>query len=272
MKKVITAVLIAAFCLSGMSVSAENGVALPIVMYHHISPTSEKWNDYVISLEEFRADMEYLNEHGWTPVSVTQLLEWSRGEFTMPEKPCIISFDDGFSSTAEYAEPILAQLGFRAVVAVIGSVCQQYSENGEYDPEWSDMSWEQAAEMAARGVIQVQCHTWDLHSKGNFGCRKIAGESAEHYSCRIREDLGRFLEESERHGLELTGTIAYPYGAYERQTTAIIKEIGFLAAFTCTEKINILSGDEDELYHLGRFNRPHGVSSEKFFEKWEKSY
>lgn len=272
MKKIMTAVLIAAFCISGTAARAENEVALPIVMYHHISPTPGKWNDYVVSPEEFRADMEYLKARGWTPISVTQLLEWSRGEFAMPEKPCIISFDDGFSSTAEYAEPVLAELGFKAVVAVIGSVCQRYSESGEYDPEWSDMSWEQAAEMAERGVIQVQCHTWDMHANGKLGCKKYAGESAEHYAARLREDLGRFLAESERHGLEVTGTIAYPYGAYDRQTTELIKEMGFLAAFTCTEKINILSCDEDELYYLGRFNRPHGVSSEKFFEKWEKSY
>lgn len=241
------------------------------MMYHHISPRSSSWNDYVISPEEFRSDMEYLAEKGWTPISVAQLIAWSRGEFEMPEKPCIISFDDGFSSTAEYAEPVLEQLGFKGVVAVIGSVCDSYSKSGEYDPEWSDLSWEDACAMAERGVLEVQCHTWNMHSMdGVIGCSKKYGESLGAYRWRLSSDLSRFLTESKKHGLELTYAIAYPFGAYDRDTTDVVRDMGFLAAFTCTEKINLLTGQAEELYYLGRFNRPHGVSSEKFFEKWEK--
>lgn len=272
MKKLFAAALAAAFVISCCVYSnAEEEIRLPIVMYHHISPKSSGWNDYVISPDEFLSDMEYLSENGWTPISVAELIAWSRGNFEMPEKPCMITFDDGFSSTAEYAEPVLRRLGFRGVVAVIGSVCDRYSKSGEYDPEWSDLSWEDAAEMAGRGVLEVQCHTWDMHTMdGVIGCSKRRGESLGAYRWRLSSDLSRFLTESRKHGLDLTYAIAYPFGAYDRDTTDVVRDMGFLAAFTCTEKINVLTGQADELYYLGRFNRPHGVSSEKFFEKWEK--
>lgn len=273
MKKIFAAVLAAAFIISGAGAQAQAAeeVRLPIVMYHHISPNPSRWNEYVISVDEFRADMEYLRDGGWTPVSMAELLAWSRGEFTMPEKPCMITFDDGFSSTAEYAEPILEELGFRAVVAVIGSVCDRYSASGEYDPEWSDLSWEDAAAMAERGVFEVQCHTWNMHTmEGVIGCSKKYGESLGAYRWRLSTDLSRFLTESERHGLKLAYSIAYPFGAYDRDTTDIVRDMGFLAAFTCAEKINVLTGEDSELYYLGRYNRPHGISSEKFFGKWEK--
>ena len=271
MKKLFAAALAAAFViLCCAETGAEEQVRLPIVMYHHISPRSSSWNDYVISPAEFRSDMEYLAANDWTPISVAQLLAWSRGEFDMPEKPCIITFDDGFSSTVEYAEPVLKEHGFKAVVAVIGSVCDRYSKSGEYDPEWSDLSWEDACAMVERGVLEVQCHTWDMHSMdGVIGCSKRYGESLGAYRWRLSSDLSRFLTESKNHGLKLTYAIAYPFGAYDRDTTDVVRDMGFLAAFTCTEKINLLTGQAQELYYLGRFNRPHGLSSEKFFEKWE---
>ena len=69
--------------------------------------------------------------------------------------------------------------------------------------------------------------------------------------------------------MQLVNAIAFPYGVYCKDTLSIIKDMGFEAAFTCTERINYLSGDPDELYELRRFNRPHGISSEQFFKKWE---
>jgi len=276
MKKIVA--IIISLCLSVslviiVSADRKEAVRLPIVMYHHISSKATSLNDYVISPEEFRSDMEYLKEQGWQSISVCELLAWQRGEFDMPEKPMMISFDDGFLSVAEYAEPIMKEMGFCGVVALIGSVCDQYSESGEADPEWSDLSWEAAGEMAERGVLELQCHTWDLHSdKYPVGCGRKRGESIDAYRRRLSEDLSRFLSVSKKKGLDICYTIAYPYGAFDKSTTEIVKDMGFQAAFTCTEEINLLTGKREELYYLGRFNRPHGINSEKFFKKWENNY
>ncbi len=260
--------------LSGLAIAGEGeSVKLPVVMYHHISKNPEKWNSYVVSVDEFRSDMEYLKNKGWESISVKELLAWQKGEFEMPEKPMMITFDDGFSSTAAYAEPVLKELGFKGVAAVIGSVCEEFSENGEYDPELSSLSWEAAREMANRGVIELQCHSWDLHSREwTVGCARRYGESVEAYRRRLSTDLSKYMVQCHRNEVDMTYSIAYPFGAFEEATTNIVRDMGFLAAFTCTEEINILTGDGEELYYLGRFNRPHGISSENFFKKWENNY
>ena len=264
--------MIICFALCPMKASAAEELKLPIVMYHHISPKWQSWNEYVVSVDEFRADMKYLRENGWESISVAELIAWTKGEFVMPEKPMMITFDDGFSSVEAYVEPILAECGFKGVVAVIGSVCEKYSESGEYDPQWSDLSWEDAAAMAKRGVLEVQCHTWDLHSMENaVGCARRYGESVRAYRRRLSTDLSLFISAASRHDLEMTYAIAYPFGTFDANTTEIVRDMGFLAAFTCTEEINILTGEGEELYSLGRFNRPHGVSSEIFFKKWENN-
>ncbi len=247
-------------------------VKLPILMYHQISPNPDSWNNYVISPEEFREDMEYIKLLGWESIGISDLLAWQRGELKMPEKPVMITFDDGFQSLAEYAEPVLDEFGYKAVVAIIGSLCEKYSSDNEYPGEWDYMSWNDVREMTKRGTIEVQCHSWNMHSnKSNIGCGKKWGESIYAYRRRLSEDLSKFITESERNQINFCYTIAYPYGAYDSNTSDVVKDMGFFAAFTCTEKINILTGNEEELYYLGRFNRPHGISSKKYFSKIEKS-
>ena len=248
------------------------GVALPIVMYHHISRNPAAWGPYVVSEAEFEADLRRLRANGYETVSVQNLLDWEAGAFTMPEKPCMITLDDGAWSTLAYAEPLLARYGFCAVAAVIGSVCTKFSENGEHDPELSSLSWEAARDMAARGTVEVICHSWDMHSLSpRRGCARMAGESEAAYRYALTKDLSRFLTEAEERGLDLTPAVAYPYGAYSRATAEAVRDFGFLAAFTCDEHVNRLTGAEGELLRLGRFNRPHGASGEKIFALWEEN-
>ena len=271
-KRVSCCLLILLLLLSLAPVRAEEALRLPIVMYHHISEKPGQWNDYVISPAEFEADLRWLRDHGYETVSLSQLLAWQEGTFRMPEKPCMITFDDGFESTRTYAEPLLAQYGFCGVVAVIGAVCDKFSQVDAHNPDTDNMSWEEVAEMADRGVIQVQCHTWNMHALyPRKGCNQRRGEDDEAYCRALSGDLNRFLSSCREQALDLQPGIAYPYGSYCAETTRTVRELGFRAAFTCAEKVNLLTGGADELYDLGRYNRPHGASSENFFRKWEEN-
>ena len=253
-------------------VRAQAPLRLPIVMYHHISERAQQWNDYVISPAEFESDLRYLRDEGYETIGVRELLAWQAGQYQMPEKPCMITFDDGFESTRTYAEPLLAQYGFCGVVAVIGAVCETFSQVDAHNPDTDNMSWEEVVAMARRGVIQVQCHTWNMHALyPRKGCNQRRGESDESYRSALSGDLNRFLSACRDQALDLQPAIAYPYGSYCAETTRTVQALGFLAAFTCAEKVNVLTGEAEQLYDLGRFNRPHGVSSETFFRKWEEN-
>ncbi len=247
-------------------------VKLPVLMYHQISENENSWNNYVISPEEFRSDMEYINSLGWETVGLSELLMWQRGEFIMPEKPVMITFDDGFKSLTKFAEPILEEFGYKAVAAVVGSLCEKYSSGNEYPTEWDYLNWDDVREISQRGTIELQCHSWNMHSKkNNIGCGKRWGENVSEYRRRLSEDLSKFITEFEKRDIEFYYSIAYPYGAFDVNTIEVIKDMGFSAAFTCTEEINILTGDDEELYYLGRYNRPHGITSKNYFENIKKS-
>ena len=46
----------------------------------------------------------------------------------------------------------------------------------------------------------------------------------------------------------------------------MLKEMGFQAALTCLEEVNYLTGDADQLFSLGRFNRPAGKTAQQILQ------
>jgi len=245
-------------------------IRLPIVMYHQISRTWSKSGDYVISVETFENDLKYLRDAGYESVSVRQLLSWLDGVGTLPEKPCMITFDDGYETTAALAAPLLEEYGFTGIVAVIGSVAQQYSDTPDHNLRYSHLSWETVAELSQGDTLEVQYHTWDMHTlTPRKGCNRRRGEDDASYRAALLKDAERFFASSEAHGVTLVPSVAYPFGAYCAQTGEIMEELGFRIAFTCTEQVNLLPQKTAGLVELGRFNRAPGKSSADFFAQWD---
>jgi peptidoglycan/xylan/chitin deacetylase (PgdA/CDA1 family) len=279
LKRIVTWVLsLVILCMPAVALEVESGgledaeepLRLPVVMYHHISPKAKLWSDYVLSVDELESDLVYLKQNGYESITMEQLYAWYDGGEELPERPVLITFDDGYESTEVYAEPLLKAYGFTGVVAVIGSVCQQYTDVPDHMLDYSHMSWGAVAEMSRRGTFEVQCHTWNMHKLGaRKGCTKKAGEGSASYKETIRADFSLFLDRCEEYGVELCGGIAYPFGAWCDDTREVARELGFRAAFTCTEKVNLLTGAPGELLELCRYNRPHGKSSEAFFSQWK---
>jgi len=273
LKKILVFILLAAILILPASAAqdTENCIKLPIVMYHHLSPKQKMLGDYVLSPDELESDLQYLREQGYESITTKQLIQWSKGEAQLPEKPVMITFDDGYESTLVYGGPLLEKYGFQAVIAVIGSAADLFSEKPDHMLDYSYLAWDAVRDISNGNIFEIQCHTYTMHKLNTRkGCGKISGEDYTNYKSKLVEDLTRFRDKCEQEDVQLVNAIAFPYGVYCDDTLSIIKDMGFEAAFTCTERINYLTADHPEqLYELRRFNRPHGISSEQFFKKWE---
>ena len=102
-------------------------ICLPIVMYHQLTEKSSAAGKYVLMLEQFEKDLIYLKENGYSSITLAQLFDYSEGKGSMPEKPVMITFDDGCETVYTYALPLLEKYGFTAVCFIIGSVTDKYS-------------------------------------------------------------------------------------------------------------------------------------------------
>ncbi|MBQ5568509.1 MAG: polysaccharide deacetylase family protein, partial [Oscillospiraceae bacterium] len=91
---------------------ADNSAKVPILTYHHITDTGN--GDTEISEEAFRAQMAALSEMGYTSVFFSDLESYVNYGTPLPEKPVVITFDDGYMSNYSRAFPILEEYGMKA--------------------------------------------------------------------------------------------------------------------------------------------------------------
>ena len=258
-------------CYNETSLNNSNEtIKLPIIMYHHLIKNNSRLSDFTIRPEQFEKDMIYLKEKGYETINTKQLLGYFYNNEPLPEKPIMITFDDGHESFYEYAYPILKKYDLKAVLSVVGSFTDTYSENEDHNINYSYSTWKQINEMSDSGYVEIGNHTYDLHKtdKGRKGCSKKSGEDLESYRKFLTKDVSKLQEQIINYTGYNPGIFTYPFGSFNKDTKQIIKDLGFSIIFTCSGVVNeIDKNNPDILYNLGRFNRPNGKSSEDFFKK-----
>lgn len=252
-------------------VSSDVGLELPVVMYHHVTKKQSRAGKYVITAAELERDLEYIKKKGYSTVTVSDLIDYVDGKKELPKKIVMITFDDGFESVRELAEPLLKKNGMCAVLSVVGSITETYSQNHDRNVNYAYLNWDDLRELEESREFEIQNHTYDMHNisaGGRKGLSRKSGESPVDYEAALSADLLKMQKLlRELSGVNATA-VAYPYGSYSRETLDIVKKLGFKASFVCEERVNkILRGDEQSLFNLGRFNRPSGKATEDFFER-----
>lgn len=228
-------------------------VKLPILMYHSLQKDSKMQGTYVISPDDFERDMKYLKDKGYTSVTFQQLLEFVEKGTPLPEKPIMITFDDGYYNNILYGSPILKKYGFTAVISPIVSCTQEYSNMEKISPVYGCAGWEELKTALEDKTFTVENHSYNLHSlKGRKGISKLSGETYESYKSTVGGDILKAQNLIyENLGFKPI-CFTYPYGAYDDYSQQLVKELGFSASMICTEKLNIITGSSS-LYNLGRY-------------------
>ena len=251
---------------------AENTAVVPVLMYHHIAPGGD--NSTVISPELFRAHMAALKNAGYTALFPDDLSAYVNGAGPLPEKPVVITFDDGYLSSYEYAYPILKEYGLVGTIFVIGATVgnTEHYKDTNY-PITPHFSFQQGAEMVASGVISLQSHTYDMHqwapyestSRPRENILPLAGETAEEYRAALTADCQKIRQAiQEGTGEPNVHAIAYPSGKYNDLAEAVLLENGFDITFTINVGCNLLiKGQPQTLLGLCRFNINQSVSVEQ---------
>lgn len=92
---------------------------LLIVLYHHVGPEEKhlRWLYHSRTQAQFEADLQVYQQH-FEPVSLSQVYAHATGEQPIERPSVHITFDDGLTSIAEYAWPLLQQYGFHGSVFV----------------------------------------------------------------------------------------------------------------------------------------------------------
>ncbi|ANU10168.1 hypothetical protein A1A1_12662 [Planococcus antarcticus DSM 14505] len=228
-------------------------VEVPVLMYHILIPGK---NDSVsIDPVRFKEQMLALRSAGYTSITENDLLSHLEQGTVLPEKPVLITFDDGYISNYTEAFPVLKELDMKASIYVIAS--RIFENDGFTAGEYEKISWQQAREMA--GTISIQSHTWDSHSKRPDYQGRSRGliaspididtklETQKEFEDRVYTDLAASKKAIEKNvGTKVTA-LSYPYGDYTADTIRLAKKAGYKMAFTVRSGVNFSNSAPFEL-------------------------
>ena len=242
---------------------ADYTASVPILVYHNLAETGE--GSDTMSVERFTQHMAALQEAGYASVTFDDLRRYVEQGTPLPEKPVVITFDDGYESNYTLAYPILQQYNMKATFFVIGvSVGKDtYKDTGQ--PILPHFSLEQAQEMVASGLITIQSHGYDIHQAAGLeqgpvrqGILPLEGETEEDYIRYLRQDCQK-MEELLGY---TPGILAYPGGNATELSEVILSEMGIWCTLTIVEKTNtIIQGMPQSLRQLGRYYMKESITA-----------
>jgi peptidoglycan/xylan/chitin deacetylase (PgdA/CDA1 family) len=233
---------------------------IPVVMFHGVGRDHPgwPWNHLVTPPELFDAQMRLLKKTGWTTITLDQLHAHMATGATVPDKPVVLTFDDGYRDNRIYAFPILKKYGHRAVIwmstdfvdprgdlpPTLDEVWAGKLEESELDPA-GYLSWAEMRELVASGHVEIQSHakthTWYFSGPRIVDFHRPDGNEGYHAPQWLVWNCF-----PEKKYASMRGTMAerIPYGTpiYEHEKSLVVRR--YFEDQRLTERlIGVVAGD-----------------------------
>ncbi|MEW2495719.1 polysaccharide deacetylase family protein [Streptomyces nodosus] len=186
---------------------------VPILMYHSVAAEpSRATRALSVTPEAFARQMERIAETGHTPVTTAELARSWREGAPLPERPVLITFDDGYEGVHRHALPVLVRHGFVATLFVsTGWIRGAHDTGGGLD---TMLDWDQIRALAGAGA-EIGGHSHTHPQLDQLDDQTLRSELVH---CReiIADELGGFPV-----------SFAYPYGYSSRRVRRMVRETGY---------------------------------------------
>lgn len=269
---ILLSIFLLAACSNSDSVmasitDAENGLSVPIIMYHSVVDDSSKTGEYVITPKMLKEDILYLKNMGYETVLVSDLIDYVSSGKPLPKKVVVLTFDDGCYNFLTEVMPILSDTNSKATLSVVGSFAKKEEPGNAQSPYYSYLTLEQIKQISECGYVEIASHSYNMHSiNSRRGSLKMNDESYEDYRSRFLSDTLTNKMLLEEIGV-VTDVYTYPYGLVCEESLELVKACRFKASLGVEEKTNYLTSDKSCLYCMGRYNRPADETTEEFMER-----
>ncbi len=190
-------------------------IDLPVLMYHRVGPILASQpaitQRLTVSPADFTAQMTWLHAHGYhavTPLRAFEALEYGR---SLPSKPVMITFDDGYRDILWHAAAVLHRLHMPATAYIItGRVS---------GPDPSFLTWPELTRLETFGFT-IGSHTVTHRDLRLMSATEALGE------------LRNSRRALERHLGRPVQWLAYPFGAENASVVALAAKAGYVLALT----------------------------------------
>ncbi|HEY2752445.1 poly-beta-1,6-N-acetyl-D-glucosamine N-deacetylase PgaB [Phenylobacterium sp.] len=220
------------------------------IAFHAVVDQPADLETDAVTTRTFVQFLDWLKAQGWTPVSLDDLSDAAAGRRKLPAKAILLTFDDARESLYSRVFPLLKAYHYPAVAAVVGVWMDEapgtVPKGDDVASPPDSITWAQAREMQASGLIEFASHGYDLHHADlanphggetpatvtwRYDRRSGQYEDDAHYAARIRADLKRSMALLEAHLGRRPRAIAWPYGRYTGLALDIARELGLAFSF-----------------------------------------
>lgn len=201
-------------------------------MYHELGDGP---NELYLAVADFTAQLDYLQAEGYHAVTLRQLYDHRMDGQPLPEKPIVLTFDDGYLSVYTDAFPRLCERGMTATLFVESGHVGWYNR----------LDWEHLRELAEAG-FEIGSHT-QTHPGLTFLAESQLLDEIRGSKSTLEETLDISVD-----------SFCYPAGQYDAVVLANVEEAGYLAAVT-TQYGMVAAGDNPYLWPRVRISRSDQV-------------
>jgi peptidoglycan/xylan/chitin deacetylase (PgdA/CDA1 family) len=189
--------------------------SVPMLMYHVVAdpPAGASLRELYVDPQTFNDQMEALHKQGYAGVSLNQVYNaWFKGG-ELPQKPVVISFDDGYRGQYLYARPELRKMGWPGVLNLLVRAYTQ--PDGELTP---------------RMVERMIDSGWELdsHTIDHLDVTKLSPGN-------LRLEIGRSRAILQHRFRQPVNFFCYPAGRFDSRAVRAVQDAGYLGATTTQE-------------------------------------
>ncbi len=187
-------------------------VKVPILVYHYVEFVKDQGDTIRKSLNIippiFENQIRTLKEEGYTFIMAADVGLFLDGKKPIPQKPVVITFDDGYEDFYTDVFPILKKHNVVATAYIISGVIGHKNY----------MNAHQLKEIASSGLVEIGAHS--IHHPN---LKALPKEAVEKEIFESKQMLERNL------GIKVV-SFAYPYGGYTDEAEKLVEKAGYTNA------------------------------------------
>jgi peptidoglycan/xylan/chitin deacetylase (PgdA/CDA1 family) len=239
-------------CAAGTASAQGAGRRFVSVAFHDVVDTREELTSDAVTADKLVRFFDWLKGTGWTVVSLDDVLAAKLGKRPLPDKAILLNFDDGYRSLYTRVFPLLKIYRYPAVAALVGTWMEGAPGStvryGDFTvPRSNFITWAEAREMQASGLVEFASHSYDLHwgaranPQGNaipagrtwrYDPATTRYENDDQHRGRIRADLDRSRRQIATALGRAPRALVWPFGRFSGPALEEARKAGFAFAFT----------------------------------------
>ncbi len=188
---------------------------VPILCYHRVVPEPPKGTrvNIYVTRETLETQLKTLARRGFTTMMFSDLLDAA----PLPDRPVILTFDDGYRDNHEHLLPLLDAYRARAVIFALGNrrLLTNAWDRSAGEPEAPLMSNAELRSCAASGLVEIGAHGLNHRLLPNLSDADL-DEELEGGKAALEDIIGKPVR-----------AFAYPYGAWGERERKRVEATGF---------------------------------------------